>query len=68
VRYLLVEDIAARYGVSVRTVHSWTAAGRIPHRKIPGVRRCLFLEAELADWENGGRVVEVENGRAKAEP
>jgi excisionase family DNA binding protein len=56
-RYLLTEDVARRYGVSVRTVHSWTRRGLIPHRKIVGVRRCLFLEAELEAWDNGDRVV-----------
>jgi excisionase family DNA binding protein len=58
-RYLLVEDVARRYGVSKRTVHSWTSRGLIPHRRIPGVRRCLFTEAELAAWDNGSRVVRV---------
>jgi hypothetical protein len=53
--YLLVEDVAARYGVSVRWVHERTRSvePQIPHRRLPGARRCLFLEAELEAWEAG---------------
>jgi hypothetical protein len=53
--YLLVKDVAARYGVSVRWVHERTRSvePQIPHRRLPGARRCLFLEAELEAWEAG---------------
>jgi predicted DNA-binding transcriptional regulator AlpA len=51
--YLLVEDVAARYGVSLRWVHERTRTETIPHRRLPGSRRCLFVEAELEAWENG---------------
>lgn len=51
--YLLTEDVAGRLHVSTRTVQELTRTSAIPHRKLPGTRRCLFLESELAAWENG---------------
>jgi hypothetical protein len=56
--YLLVEDVAARYSVSVRWVHERTRSvePQIPHRRLPGSRRCLFLEAELEAWESGAKL------------
>src|SRR6266508_430570 len=56
--YLLVEDVAARYAVSVRWVHERTRSTepQIPHRRLPGSRRCLFLEAELEAWESGAKL------------
>lgn len=55
--YLLVDDVAARLRCSTRTVHEWTRTFRIPHRRMPGSRRCLFLEAELERWEAGAPLV-----------
>jgi excisionase family DNA binding protein len=54
--YLLVEDVAARLRCSVRKVHELTRTGAIPHRRLPGSRRCLFLETELAAWEAGAEL------------
>lgn len=54
--YLLTEDVAARLHVSTRTVQELTRTGAIPHRKLPGTRRCLFLPAELSAWENGAEL------------
>jgi hypothetical protein len=51
--YLLVEDVAARLRCSTRKVHELTRTAAIPHRRLPGSRRCLFLEVELAMWESG---------------
>ncbi|MDE2103753.1 MAG: helix-turn-helix domain-containing protein [Patescibacteria group bacterium] len=51
--YLVVGEVADRLRLSVRQVHEMTRLGRIPHRKMPGVRRCLFLPGELEAWENG---------------
>jgi excisionase family DNA binding protein len=51
--YLLVEDVAAMLGCSTRTVHERTRLAEIPHRRPPGARRCLFLEAELRAWLDG---------------
>jgi excisionase family DNA binding protein len=54
--YLLVEDVATRLRCSTRTIHELTRTAAIPHRRLPGSRRCLFLEAELETWENGARL------------
>lgn len=54
--YLLTEDVAARLHVSVRTVRELTRTAAIPHRRLAGTRRCLFLEHELVAWENGGEL------------
>jgi hypothetical protein len=51
--YLLVEDVARRYHCSTRRVHELTRTNAIPHRRLPGSRRCLFLPAELDAWDNG---------------
>jgi hypothetical protein len=51
--YLLVEDVADRLHCSTRTVHELTRTAAIPHRRLPGSRRCLFLKVELEAWEAG---------------
>jgi len=51
--YLLVEDVAERLRCSARTIHELTRTGAIPHRRLPGGRRCLFLLPELEAWEAG---------------
>jgi excisionase family DNA binding protein len=41
---LTIRGVAARLGVSVRTVHRWVAAGRLPvHVKGPGPTGMLFF-------------------------
>jgi excisionase family DNA binding protein len=55
--YLLVEDVARRLRCSRRTVHELTRTNAIPHRRLPGSRRCLFRPDELDAWENGSRLV-----------
>lgn len=52
-RYLLVEDVAKRLRCSIRTIHELTRTNAIPHRRLPGTRRCLFRIDELDAWENG---------------
>jgi hypothetical protein len=51
--YLFVEDVAARLRCSTRKIHEFTRTAAIPHRRLPGSRRCLFVEAELEAWEAG---------------
>jgi excisionase family DNA binding protein len=51
--YLLVEDVAERLRCSRRTVHELTRTHAIPHRRLPGSRRCLFRPEELDAWEDG---------------
>jgi excisionase family DNA binding protein len=58
--YLTVEDVAVRLRCSIRTVHELTRTGRIPHRRLPGSRRCLFLSNELERWE-AGAALELRN-------
>jgi excisionase family DNA binding protein len=72
--YLVVEEVAERLRCSKRTIHELTRTEAIPHRRLPGSRRCLFLPVELEAWEagaelearelaGGGRIVTVsENG------
>jgi excisionase family DNA binding protein len=54
--FLTTEEVAGRLRCSVRTVRELTRLNEIPHRKLPGGRRCLFLEAELQAWENGAQL------------
>jgi hypothetical protein len=58
--YLLVEDVAKRYGMSRRTVHELTRTARIPHRVLPHTRRCLFEEEWLRAWANGAELERVD--------
>jgi excisionase family DNA binding protein len=51
--FLVVEEVAERLRCSRRAVHELTRTCRIPHRRIAGTRRCLFLELELVEWEAG---------------
>lgn len=75
-RYLLIEAVAERYGVAVRTVHRWAEDDdpRIPHRRLPGTRRLLFDPEHLAAFDDGcelervdlagGRIVRPKDGPA----
>jgi hypothetical protein len=54
--FLLVDDVAERYASSRRWVLERTRTAAIPHRRLPGSRRCLFVEAELVAWENGAEL------------
>lgn len=77
--YVLVEDVAARLYRCKRTIHELARNNEIPHRKLPGSRRLLFLPAELELWENGcelevvelprgGRVVRPATGKRNGSP
>ncbi|MFL5922325.1 MAG: helix-turn-helix transcriptional regulator [Gaiellaceae bacterium] len=59
-RFLLVEDVAGRYGIARRTVHELTRTGRIPHRVLPHTRRVLFEEEWLRAWEDGAELERVD--------
>ena len=58
--YLLVEEVASRLRCSRRTVHELTRTNAIPHRRLPGSRRCLFRIEELEAWENGCAIEVIE--------
>jgi excisionase family DNA binding protein len=68
--YLLVEDVAARLRCSTRTIHELTRTNAIPHRRLPGARRCLFRADELEAWENGAalEVVQLPGGGRVVKP
>jgi excisionase family DNA binding protein len=63
-QYLVVEEVADRLRCSTRTIHELTRTNAIPHRRLPGSRRCLFRVDELEAWENGSplEVVELAGG------
>lgn len=58
--YLVVSDVARRYGVSVRWVHERTRLGELPHRVLPHGRRLLFEESALRAFEDGAELEQVE--------
>lgn len=62
--YVTVEEAADLLRVSRRTVHELTRTARIPHRRLAGTRRCLFLPDELDAWLNGSplEVTELDGG------
>lgn len=68
--YLLVEDVAQRLRCSCRTIHELTRTCAIPHRRLPGGRRCLFREDELEAWEAGAplEVIETDRGGRVVRP
>ena len=66
--YIGVPEVAARYGVSEWTVYDACRRGRLPHRKVSGMRGLRFLadefdalddgaELEARELSDGGRVV-----------
>ena len=68
--YLTVEQVAERLHISVRTVRERTRLAQIPHRKLAGQRRCLFLADELDAWLDGTplHVVELAGGGRVVRP
>lgn len=68
--YLLAEDVVERLRASLRTVHELARLREIPHRRLPGTRRLLFLETELEAWEAGAEleVVELPRGGRVVRP
>jgi excisionase family DNA binding protein len=51
--YLTVEETAQLLRRSVRAVHELTRLSAIPHRRLPGHRRCLFRREEIDAWLDG---------------
>jgi excisionase family DNA binding protein len=64
--FLITPEVAARLRCSVRTVHELTRLGLIPHRRLPGSRRCLFRKEELEAWEAGAILETIEFGAQRA--
>ena len=47
---LLTSDVAALFGVNVKTVSRWAKSGRLPVlRKVPGVRGPLIFDAAVVE-------------------
>lgn len=61
--FLVVEQVADRYGTSSRWVHERTRTREIPHLRHPGSRRCLFREDWLDAWDAGAELEVVERPR-----
>jgi excisionase family DNA binding protein len=59
-RFLTVDDVAERLCCSVRTVHARVARSEIPFRRLPGCRRLLFDEDDIAAWANGAELEGIE--------
>ena len=61
--FLMAEEVAKRYHVSLVTVRRWTAERRIPFYRVG--RRILFKRGELEDWMAGYRrpVASAHQGR-----
>ncbi len=61
---LVVDEVAARLRCSRRAIHELTRTRSIPHRKLAGSRRILFLEDELARWIDGAdlEIIELRDG------
>lgn len=53
---LLTEDIAEILGWSRATVQEKMARGLLPHRRLPGTRRCLTPRADLEAWLDGAEL------------
>src|SRR5215208_6253609 len=62
-RFLTVADIAQILHCSPRTIHELTRTCRIPHRRIAGTRRCLFVRDEVDAWLNGAELYVLETNR-----
>lgn len=63
-QYLVASEAAEILRCSPRAVNDHARAGRLPHRKLPGTRRLLFVEEELLEYINGAQVetIELEDG------
>ena len=62
-RFLTVPDIAQLLHCSLRTIHELTRTSRIPHRRIEGTRRCLFVPDEVDAWLDGAELYVTETAR-----
>jgi excisionase family DNA binding protein len=55
-QYLITEEAAEMTRRSPRSIHELTRSRRIPFRRLPGMRRYLFLADELEAWANGAEL------------
>ena len=59
-QYFTTEEVAELLRCSVRSVHGLTAAGRLPHRKLTGMRRVLYPPEELVHYLDGAELEVLE--------
>ncbi len=57
--FLLSEDVAVLLGLSRKTVQEQMARCLIPHRKMPGTRRCLVIRKDFDAWLAGAELETV---------
>ena len=58
--YLTSHEVAARLRRSLSSIRALTQANRIPHRKAPGSRQCLYPISDLEAWEAGAELETVD--------
>ena len=54
-RYLSKKEVAARFGVTPRTIENWTKARKNPLPVTKTSGRPRFIESELSSWLSKGR-------------
>jgi excisionase family DNA binding protein len=59
-RFLVAEEVAELLRRSTRSVHELTRTGAIPHRRLAGTRRLLFVTEEIEAWINGAELERVD--------
>lgn len=64
-RYLTTEEIAEQLHCSRRTISALVSAGRIPYRRVRGVRRTFFVPDEIEAWINGADLETVNSNGGK---
>ena len=56
---LLTEDLAKLLGLSRYTVGDQLRRGLIPHRRMPGTRRCIIPRRDFEAWLDGAELETV---------
>jgi hypothetical protein len=59
-RYQTVEQLAAQFGWSIRTLHERTRKRELPCRRLPGSRRILFIPEEIEAFVDSGGTMPLE--------
>lgn len=62
-RYLVVEEVAELLHCSTRTVQELVGKAALPHRRLPGMRRTLFVRDEIQQCLDGAELETVEDPR-----
>jgi excisionase family DNA binding protein len=51
--FLLSEDVAELLGISRSTVQEQMSRHLLPHRRLPGTRRCIVPRKDFEQWLDG---------------